>query len=129
MSEKIDRVIKDFNNGFNCSQVIFRNYAEQFGLDISTASKIACPFGGGLGGMGLICGAITGAYMVIGLKHGNSDAADQQTKKKNYELIKNFTKNFESRNGSTICNQLKGDDRSLCVKYLKDAIEILEELV
>lgn len=128
MNRKIEQVIENFNRGFNCAQVIFSAYAEQLGLDISKATKISCGFGGGIGGTKQLCGAITGAYMVIGLKHGNSDAEDQESKKKTYDLINEFTSKFAAKNNSTLCEKLKGDDRSVCVKYLKDAIEILEEL-
>jgi C_GCAxxG_C_C family probable redox protein len=128
MNRKIDQVIEDFNSGFNCSQVVFSACAEQLGLDVGKANKISCGFGGGIGGTRQLCGAITGAYMVIGLKHGNSDAKDQESKKKTYALIQEFTNKFAARNSSTLCEKLIGGDRSVCVKYLKDAIEILEEL-
>jgi C_GCAxxG_C_C family probable redox protein len=128
MNDKIENAIQNFNEGFNCSQVIFREYAEQFGLDKSIASKIACSLGGGIAGTGQICGVLTGAYLVLGLKHGNSDCRDQESKKKTYELVKEFTKKFENLNGSTVCNDLKGQDRSVCVKYIKDALEILQGL-
>ena len=91
MNKKIEQVIENFNNGFNCSQVIFSAYAEQLGLDIGKANKISCGFGRGIGGMGQIYGAIT-SYLVIGLKHGNCDGKDKESKQKTYDMYSGFYK-------------------------------------
>jgi hypothetical protein len=55
-----------FSQGLSCSQAVFSEYAGEYGLDKDAASKIASGFGGGMGRMGLTCGAVTGAYIVIG---------------------------------------------------------------
>ena len=68
MSAKSEQAVRKFRKGFNCSQAVLSVYAEEFGLCRETALKIACGYGGGMGRMALTCGAVTGAFMVIGLR-------------------------------------------------------------
>ena len=91
------------------------------------------------------CGAVTGAYMVIGLKYGRSDIFDLSAKEKTYKLVREFSEKFKSRNGSIVCRELLGVDISTvegmkaakqknihgtcCQKYVKDAAEIIEEIL
>ena len=126
MSTKIEQAVENFKNGFNCSQAVLDTYCEQLGLDRETAFKIATGFGNGMR-MGGVCGTVTAAFMVIGLKYGSADAADKESKKKTHSLIKDFTKRFESKNGSVICKDLIGD-KSLCTKLVQNAAQILEEI-
>ncbi len=134
-----------FGEGFSCSQAIFSTYCAQFGLDSEIALRIAGPFGGGMAGMGETCGAVTGAFMVIGLKCGTSKIDDTETKEKVYALVHEFAEMFTARNGSIICRELLGCDIStpegkiiarekglfdtLCPGFVKDAAEIIEELL
>ncbi len=132
-----------FNKGFNCAQSILATYGLDSGLNQDTALKIASVFGGGIGRMGETCGAVTGAFMVIGLKCGTTKP-DAKTKIKAYELGGKFIKKFRARNNSILCGELLGfqiaSDRKLkpgergiiklkCPKYVKDAAEIIEELL
>ena len=126
MSTKIEQAVENFKNGFNCSQAVLDTYCEQFGLDRETAFKIAEGFGSGMR-MGEVCGVVTAAFMIIGLKYGNADATDKESKKKTHSLIKDFTKEFKSQNGSVICKDLAGD-KSLCAKLVQNAAKILEEI-
>ena len=126
MSTKIKQAVENHKNGFNCSQAVLDPYCEQLGLDRETAFKIATGFGNGMR-MGEVCGAVSAAFMVLGLKHGNADAADKESKKQTHILIKHFTQKFKSQNGSVICKDLIGD-KSLCTKLVQDAAKILEEI-
>ena len=135
----------DFRSGFSCSQAILSAFAEQFGLDRDTALRIAAGFGGGMGRMAGTCGAVTGAYMVLGLKFGVTDAADRQAKEALYERVREFSRRFAARHGSTTCRDLLGCDMStpeglarvtqeklpatLCPPFVQSAAEILEELL
>jgi C_GCAxxG_C_C family probable redox protein len=142
---KVKQAVSCFEEGFSCSQAVLSTYAPQFGLDREAALKIAGPFGGGMGGMGHTCGAVTGAFMVIGLKYGRVQAEDIQTKEQAYSLVKEFTRRFASRNGSIMCRELLGLDIStpegrllaqdeglfatLCPKLVQDAAEIIEQIL
>ncbi|MBA7478753.1 hypothetical protein ES707_14181 [subsurface metagenome] len=145
MSAKSEQAVRKFGKGFNCSQAVLSVYAEEFGLCRETALKIACGFGGGMGRMALTCGAVTGAFMVIGLKYGNVDANEKVIKEKTYGLVREFARRFEKRNGSSICRELLGCDisepeglksakendlfTSVCPGLVQDAVEILEEML
>ena len=135
-----------FKKGFSCSQAILSTFAEGTKLDNETALKVAAGFGGGMARMGLTCGAVTGAYMVLGLKYGATSAEDQQAKQKTYQLVKDFTEKFKARNGSCVCKELLGGIdlstpegmeqakradvlNTLCPKFVQDAAEMLEEMV
>ncbi len=144
MSSKIEQAVERFRAGFNCSQAVVGSYCEQFGLDRETAFKVATGFGGGMR-MGETCGAVTGAFMVLGLKYGNATAEDKKAKVKTYERIVEYTNRFKARNGSVVCKELLGCDistpdgmkkaqeeglfGSVCPKMIRDAAEILEEML
>ena len=131
-----------FYDGFLCSQAVLSVYSEQFGMDRAVALKIAEGFGGGMGRMGLTCGAVTGAYLVISLKYGSVSAEDTESREQIYNLIKRFTKKFESRNGSIVCSELLGCNignsegyeeakkndlfKIVCPGFVEDAVKILE---
>ena len=84
MSAKTEEAVKRFKKGFNCSQAVFSSYSEQFGLDGDVACKVATGFGGGMRMAGT-CGAVTGAFMVLGLKYGNSPEKDKKAKENTYK--------------------------------------------
>ena len=109
MTKKSDLVDQQFPR-FNCAQTVISLFAEDLGLDEKTALKISSGFGGGMV-CAETCGAVTGAYMVIGVKHGhttNDAAAKNNTKKR----IKQFNEKFKEVHGSLICKTLIGHDIS-----------------
>lgn len=139
---KVKEAVECFNKGFNCSQAIFSTYCEPFGLDTDLALKISCGFGAGMGKLGETCGAVSGAYLLIGLKYGNVNQDDSQSKQTTYELIRKFTEKFEQINKTTICRELLGVDlltgdsdfaaervKLVCPKMVHDASEIIEEML
>ena len=134
-----------FSEGFNCAQSVFSAFCEEFGLDTTTALKISCSFGAGMGRLAKTCGAVTGAYMVLGLKYGKFLKEDNQSKEINYAKVQEFSKRFTKMNGSIQCSELlegydistpegmeqaknKGLFSSLCTKYVADAVGILEDM-
>jgi C_GCAxxG_C_C family probable redox protein len=142
---KTDCAVTCFNSGFNCSQAVLSTYCEQLGLDKETALKISCPFGAGMGRMAETCGAVTGAFMLIGLKHGKYLSDDAFSKEKTYHLVQEFTDKFKAIYGSIKCKDLLGCDMStpegakyakenglwdtLCPKFVYDASKLTEELL
>jgi C_GCAxxG_C_C family probable redox protein len=141
-----DIAVACFDEGFNCSQAVFSAFAPQLGLDRVVALKVAGPFGGGIGRMGETCGAVTGALMVIGLKYGQTTSEDKAAKEKSYELVRQFAERFKARNrGCLACRELLGADigtpegmqkirekqafTTMCPKFVRDAAEIVEELL
>jgi len=145
MSEMKDQALARFQEGFSCAQAVFSVFAEKRGLDRETALKISGAFGGGMARMGSVCGAVTGAYMVIGHKYGKSKVGDDQAREKTYKLVWKFNEKFKAANDSTICKELLGLDlnvpeeaaqakekglfKSFCPGLVKNAVEILEEML
>ncbi|MCJ7515374.1 MAG: C-GCAxxG-C-C family protein [Dehalococcoidia bacterium] len=144
MSE-VEKAVSCFKEGFMCSQAVLTAYAGQFGMNRETALKVSAAFGGGMGRMGEICGAVTGAFMVIGLKYGRVSVQDAKSHEKTNRLVREFVDKFKSVNGSIVCRELLGCDLStpegskafvdkklrdtLCVKFVHDAAEIVEQLL
>jgi C_GCAxxG_C_C family probable redox protein len=142
---KVQNAVECFEEGFSCSQAVLSAFCEPLGLDRKTALKIAQSFGGGMAHMGETCGAVTGAFMVIGLKHGRTRADDDEAKERTYELVQEFVQAFRSKHGSIVCKELLGYDISnenemkealekllfdeFCPKLVQSAAEILENLL
>ena len=140
-----DEALSCFKKGFSCSQAVLSAFSAQFRLDHDKALKIAAGFGGGMGRMALTCGAVTGAFMVLGLKHGGTTAEDLPAKDKTRESVKEFSQKFQARNGSITCKDLLGCDvstpegndyarkqgltKTRCPKFVGDAAEILEQML
>ncbi len=110
METKVNKAETCFNKGFNCCQAVLSTYAVDLGMDEEKALKIASGFGAGIAYLGDICGAVTGAFMVLGLKYGRSKVDDEKAKEKTYKLIHEFIKEFKAKNGSIKCNDLLGVD-------------------
>jgi C_GCAxxG_C_C family probable redox protein len=86
---------KCFAEGFNCAQSVFSPFCEDLGLDKKTALKISSGFGGGMAHMNETCGAVTGAFMALGLKYGRFIANDIDAKAKTNGLVHEFAKEFK----------------------------------
>lgn len=97
-----------FKEGYNCSQSVFLAFEDQYDIDRKTALKLSSSFGGGMGRLREVCGAVSGMFMVAGLLYGYDDAKDYEGKTKHYERIQLLAKEFEKRNGSIVCRQLLG---------------------
>lgn len=137
--DKKERAMELFRGGCNCCQSTFLSLCEEIDLDPKTALKISSGFGGGMQ-QGEICGAVSGAVMLLGLKNGNSSIEDLESKEKTGKLVKEFCTQFKNKNGSIICKDLLGCDTSTeegkqyahdnnlrektCENLVKDAIDL-----
>ena len=88
-----------FLSGNNCSQAVFCAFAPDYGFDVETARRVSCALGGGLGRMREVCGAVSGAALVFGLKYGDD-------KMLSYAKVQEFCARFKSEVGSIICREL-----------------------
>jgi C_GCAxxG_C_C family probable redox protein len=129
----------------NCSQSVFRVFAEAYGLDENVALRISQGFGGGMGHTGSVCGAVTGAYMALGLANPASKDNPRQSVDKTYALVSEFEKRFKKLHGSVNCSELLGYDltkpeitakareagvfTTKCPNFVADAVHITEELL
>lgn len=104
---------KFFKEGYNCSQSVLLAFAEEVGLTKETALRLSSSFGGGMGRLREVCGAVSGMFMVAGLKKGYTDPNDQSKKKEHYALIQRMAKSFSDECGSIVCRELLGtEDKS-----------------
>lgn len=97
-----------FKQGYNCSQAVLLTFSDQLGLDKETALKLSSSFGGGMGRLREVCGAVSSMFMVAGLKNGYTDPCDQTAKKEHYALIQRLAEEFKKENGSIVCRELLG---------------------
>ncbi len=146
MNER-ERAVELFKEGFNCSQSVFTAFAHRFGIDEDTAKKISAGLGGGIGRLREVCGAVSGAAMVIGSLASATEGEDAESKQRNYELVREFAERFTEENGSIICRELLGLDEQTeetakpesrtaeyykkrpCVELVECAARILEEMI
>jgi C_GCAxxG_C_C family probable redox protein len=142
---KADHAVACYKGGFSCSQALLSSFSEELGLDKATACKVASGFGGGIGRTGNICGAVSGALMVIGLKYGKATPENCAEREKTYEIVREFYRDFEALHGSVNCTELLGYDLSnpadcavaqqnhvaarKCPDYVRDAVVILEKII
>ncbi|HSG27636.1 MAG TPA: C-GCAxxG-C-C family protein [Candidatus Krumholzibacterium sp.] len=142
--DRIERAEKYFRDGYACSQSVFTPWAVDAGMDEETALRISSSFGGGIGRMAGMCGAVTGAFMVLGLRFGRAEADDHESRDRNYDKVREFARIFREENGDLACSNLLGADISTpegydavagneeyfrkCLGFVRSAAAILEDL-
>ena len=97
-----------FRGGANCAQAIMGAYAEECGLEFDQAMRLASSFGGGMGRMREVCGAVSGMFMVLGLKQGYCDLRCKDAKDQHYARVQALAAEFKGKTGSLICRELLG---------------------
>ncbi len=139
-----DKAEKYFCNNFNCSQAVFTTFATELGLDEKIALKIATQFGGGAR-KGEMCGAVSGALMVLGLKYGHCHAEDNEEKQRAYRIAEDFMNRFTAEKGTVVCRELLGYDvskeedmvkikelnlfKTTCPEMIRCATKIVEQML
>ncbi len=144
MSINSDKAVEIFRSGFNCAQSVLSAFTPELGLPNRDALRVAGAFGAGMGRLGKVCGAVTGAYMAIGLVSSKTRDGEDHLKQEGYRMVREFAERFSAVNGSVDCRELLGVDLSLdegmaaaearglfsthCAKYVSDAVLILESI-
>ncbi len=139
---RADKAEELFLMGYGCSQAIMGAFSDITGLDMSTSLKIASGFGGGMGRLREVCGAVSGTFMVIGLVYG-FDTPDHNAKKELYERIQRVAEEFKKLNGTIVCRELLSLNkqkeiptpdlrteeyyrRRPCLRHIREMADILE---
>ncbi len=137
------RAAELFSSGCNCSQAVLVAFAEDCGIDKKTAMMISSSFGGGMGRLREVCGAVSGMFMVAGLLKGYTTDDSKEAKDNHYKLIQELASEFKATYGTYICKDLLGtlgkitspvsDPRTAqyyktrpCVRFVITASEILD---
>lgn len=140
----VSKAVELFKRRFVCSQAVLAAFAEQFGITEKQALQISACFGGGMS-KGEVCGACTGALMVLGLKYGQFDENDIDSRTRGHEIAVQFLEEFKKRKGSYICRDLLGCDLGteegkkfaranglfgkICPDMVRAAAEIVSEIL
>ncbi|MCR5846676.1 MAG: C-GCAxxG-C-C family protein [Lachnospiraceae bacterium] len=141
-----EKAMNYFKEGFNCSQSVVLAYSDMLDADESFLLKLSSSFGGGLGRLREVCGAVSGMAIVTGILYGYDDSSSKEDKAEHYKRIQELAHEFEKRNGSIVCRELLGlnvkhDEptpeartaeyykKRPCVELVGDAAEILEEYI
>ena len=95
-----------FLEGFNCAQAVAVAFTDLTGMDKKAAAMMAAPFGGGMGRMREVCGAVSGMYMVLGALYGYDNSDDDAKKKDLYKQVQALAEKFKEENGSIICREI-----------------------
>ena len=134
-----------FHRGANCAQAVLGAFASECGLTEEEAFRIASGFGGGIGRMREVCGAVSGMVLVANFLCGQSDISDKTAKDAHYAKIRELTEEFQEQTGSVVCRELLGLEKNQvdapvseartaqyyqkrpCAEMVALAAEILEE--
>lgn len=144
--ERAEQAREYFTSGYNCAQSVFLAYRDITGIDEVLAATISAPFGGGMGRLREVCGAVSGMTMVAGFIAPNSQPNDNENKKNCYATVQALAEEFRAENGSIICRELLGlaqqkDDptpsprtgeyykRRPCAEYVAIAARIVGEKI
>lgn len=138
-----EKALSYFQDKFHCSQSVLAAYAEEFGLTEEQALKIAYCLNSGMR-KGEVCGACSGALLVLGMKYGQCKKDDLESRARANQKTIEFLERFKEENGSYICNDLLGCDIStaegiqyamehnsftdVCPKMVASAVRILEDM-
>jgi C_GCAxxG_C_C family probable redox protein len=108
---RTEQAVENFKNGYNCSQSVAMAYADLYPVDMETIKQVSGSFGGGMGRLREVCGAVTGAFMILGMEYPASDPTDKAVKSANYAAVQRTALQFKEKMGSYICADLLKVDR------------------
>lgn len=145
MSRK-EKAMELFEGGYNCSQAVVLAFADLLGVDEKALARLTSSFGGGMGRLREVCGAVSGMFMVAGLLYGYDGAETGTKKAEHYARIQHLAERFSQDTGSIVCRELLGLDRKKdsptpdkrteeyykkrpCRELVGLAAEILEEMI
>ena len=131
--------------GYNCAQAVVKTYAGDVGMNEEQGVKMASVLGGGIGRSGHVCGAVSGAALIIGMKFGSTDNTNIHSRDKAYQKAKELLDKFSAQNKSVLCKDLLGYDISTneglkqareagvmvqkCPGFVSSAAKILESII
>ena len=105
---RVSRAVDNFMSGYGCCQSVVAAFADLYGLDELQAKKIAAGFGGGVGRLRMMCGAVSGIVMLVGLDCGQTEGSDTDGKSACYKVVQQLLAQSEKENGSLICAEILG---------------------
>ena len=108
LDERVSRAVENFMQGYGCCQSVVAAFADLYGMDDMTAKRVAAGFGGGVGRMRMMCGAVSGIVMLVGLDCGQTEGSDREGKSACYKAVQELLARSQAENGSLICAEILG---------------------
>ena len=108
LEDRVAQAVENFMQGYGCCQSVVAAFADLYGLDDTMAKRIAAGFGGGVGRMRMMCGAVSGIVMLVGLDCGQTEGSDSAGKSACYKVVQELLAKSKADNGSLICAELLG---------------------
>ena len=116
LEERVSRAVDNFMQGYGCCQSVVAAFSDLYDLDETMAKRIAAGFGGGVGRMRMMCGAVSGIVMLVGLDCGQTEGSDREGKSACYKVVQELLAKSKVENGSLICAEIlgiKGYDKAI----------------
>lgn len=110
LAARVDRAVDNFMQGYGCCQAVVAAFADLYGIEDTMAKRIAAGFGGGVGRMRMMCGAVSAMVILAGLDCGQTEGADRDGKSACYRVVQQLVNRSKELNGSVICAELLGLD-------------------
>ena len=104
--DRSERAAEYFLEGYNCAQSVTMAFADLIGMDVKAASRLASPFGGGMGRMREVCGAVSGMLLVLGILYGYDTPNDDEIKGNLYAQVQSLAEDFRSQVGTILCREI-----------------------
>ncbi|MBR2232009.1 MAG: C_GCAxxG_C_C family protein [Bacteroidaceae bacterium] len=117
LDARVARAVDNFMAGYGCCQSVVAAFADLYGLDDTLSKRISAGFGGGVGRLRMMCGAVSGIVMLVGLDCGQTEGSDREGKSRCYKVVQQLLAQSEQQNGSLICAEilgLKGHEKAKC---------------
>ena len=108
LEKRVQQAVENFMQGYGCCQSVVAAFADLYGLDEKMAKRIGAGFGGGVGRMRMMCGAVSGIVVLVGLDCGQTEGDDREGKSACYKVVQELLHESEAQNGSLICAELLG---------------------
>ena len=108
LQARVDRAVDNFMQGYGCCQSVVAAFADLYGLDDTMAKRIGAGFGGGVGRMRMMCGAVSGIVVLVGLDCGQTEGSDREGKSACYKVVQELLAQSKAQNGSLICAEILG---------------------
>ena len=108
LDQRVQRAVDNFTAGYGCCQSVVAAFSDLYGLDETMAKRIAAGFGGGVGRMRMMCGAVSGIVMLVGLECGQTEGSDREGKSACYKVVQDLLAKSKEENGSLICAEILG---------------------
>lgn len=111
MESRREQAMKNFREGYNCTQAVVLAHSDLLGVDTEQVLKLCQSFGGGMGRLRQVCGTVSAMFLIAGALTGSADPKDPEGKKRNYDAVQRLAAAFEAKNGSIVCRELLGLDK------------------